>query len=202
MINKQTTQGPHARAAVVRSACRGWLTGVVSLALIGGSGLRLAQSQSTPKFSEPEVKAAFLFNFMQFVEWPASVTANLNTPLVIGVLGDYPFGTALDETIKGETVRGQPLQIKRSRRVDDLKDCQLVFICRSERPRLKEILNSLRGCGTLTVSDIEQFCQYGGMIELLNEGGKIRFAINQEAAEQGKVKISSKLLRLARLANK
>ena len=172
------------------------------MALIAGGGLRLAQGQSAPKFSEHEVKAAFLFNFMQFVEWPASVATNASRPLVIGVLGDYPFGAALDETIKGETVRGQPLQIKRSRLVDDMKDCQLVFICRNEKPHLKEILNSLRGCGTLTVSDIEEFCQHGGMIELLNEGGKIRFAINQEAAEQGKVKISSKLLRLARLTNK
>ena len=202
MINKLTTHGTRARAALVRSLRRGWLAGGVSLALIGSGGLRLAQSQGTPKFSEHEVKAAFLFNFMQFVEWPASVTTNVSTPLVIGVLGDNPFGTVLDETIKGETVRGQPLQIKRSHRVDDLKDCQIVFICHSEKAHLKEILNALRGCGILTVSDIEQFCQHGGMIELLNEGGKIRFAINQEAAEQDKVKISSKLLRLARLANK
>jgi hypothetical protein len=175
---------------------------VLGLALLAGGGTGLAQSGSPAKFSEYEVKAAFLLNFLQFVEWPTAVITNGSAPLVIGVLGDYPFGTALDETIKGETVLGRPLTIKRFRQGAEAKGCQLVYVCRSEKGRLKEQLQSLRGGGALTVSDIDQFCQFGGMIGLVNEGGRIRFEINQVAAEQGNVKLSSKLLRLARLTHK
>jgi hypothetical protein len=175
---------------------------MVGLALLAGDGLGLAQSGNAPKFSEYEVKAAFLLNFMQFVERPTVVMTNAGTPVVIGVLGEDPFGTVLDETIKGETVQGRPLMIRRTRQVADVKDCQLVFICRSEKARIKDILNALHGCPALTVSDVEQFCQHGGMIGLISAGGRIRFEINQEAAEQSNVKISSKLLRLARPTSK
>ena len=202
MLNQTTTQGRQATAARARAACRGWRAGLVSLALLAGGGLGLAQSGTAPKFSEYEVKAAFLLNFLQFVETPASVATNTGMPVVIGVLGDYPFGTALDDTIKDENVQGHPLKIRRARQVAEVKDCQLVFICRSEKARVKEILNALHGSCALTVSDVEQFCQYGGMIGLISAGGRIRFEINQEAAEQSNVKISSKLLRLARPTNK
>ena len=101
-----------------------------------------------------------------------------------------------------ETIQGRPLTIRRVRQVAEVKDCQLVFICRSEKARLKDILATLHGACTLTVSDTDQFCHHGGMIGLVNEGGRIRFEINQAAAEQSNVKISSKLLRLARLTNK
>jgi len=197
MLNRTLTQGRDATATR-----RGWLAGMLGLAFLAGSGLGLAQSGSIQKFSEYEVKAAFLLNFLQFVEWPAAGTTNASTPMVIGVLGDYPFGTALDETIKGETIQGRPLTIRRVRQVAEVKDCQLVFVCRSERSRLRDILAALRGTCALTVSDADQFCQYGGMIGLVNEGGRIRFEINQTAAEQSNVRISSKLLRLARLTNK
>lgn len=173
----------------------------MALVLIG-SGLGLAQSGSAPKFNEYEVKAAFVLNFLQFIEWPAGTSTNSGTPLVIGILGENPFGAALDETIKDETVQGRPLKIKRARQASDLRDCQLVFVCRSEKNHLKDVLAALQGSGALTVSDIEQFSQHGGMIGLVNESGRIRFEINQESAEQGNVKISSKLLRLARPMNK
>lgn len=199
MNNKLTTQGQGARQALPPVSRRGWLAGMLALALLAGSGLGLAQSGSPVRFSEYDVKAAFLLNFLQFVEWPAAGTTNASTPMVIGVLGDYPFGTALDETIKGETVQGRPLTIRRARQVTELKECQLVFVCRSEKPRIREILAALRGGCALTVSDVEQFCQHGGIIGLVNEGGRIRFEINQAAAEQSNIKISSKLLRLARL---
>ncbi|MCX7008389.1 MAG: YfiR family protein [Kiritimatiellaeota bacterium] len=169
--------------------------------LIGGT-CALAQSGSAPKYSEYDVKAAFLLNFMQFVEWPASATTNAEAPLLIGVLGEDPFGATLEGTIKGETIHGRPLTIKRKRQVAELKDCHLIFVCHSEKNQLKEITSALRGCSALTVSDIEQFCRYGGMIGLFNERGRIRFEINQEAAEQSNLKISSKLLRLGRLVAK
>jgi hypothetical protein len=163
-----------------------------------GGGLAAEQGGSQPKFREYEVKAAFLLNFLQFVDWPATSVTNTAAPLVIGVLGEDPFGSVLDETIKGETVQGRPLQVKREKKVAHLKDCHLVFITRSERGQLKESLRELRDSPTLTVSDLEAFCKQGGMIGLLSESGKIRFEINQAAAEAGGLKISSKLLRLGR----
>ena len=174
----------------------GGLACALSVLLIAGGGFALAQSGSAPKFSEYEVKAAFLLNFMQFVEWPASASTNADAPILIGVLGKDPFGSTLDGTVKGETLRGRPLAIRRTRQIADLKDCHLVFVCRSEKARLGEVLGALRVSAVLTVSDIEHFCRNGGMIGLITEGSKIRFEINQEAAEQRKLKISSKLLRL------
>ena len=170
--------------------------------LIAGGGPALAQSGGAPKFREYEVKAPLLLNFMQFVEWPAGASTNAQAPLLIGVLGEDPFGSILEETIKGETIRGRLLAIKRARQIADLTDCHLIFVCRSEETHLREILAALRDCSALTVSDIAPFCRHGGMIGLINEGGRIRFQINQEAAEQSQLKISSKLLRLGCLAAK
>ena len=180
----------------------GGLACALSVLLSTGGGFALAQSGSAPKFSEYEVKAAFLFNFMQFVEWPAGASTNAKAPFMIGVLGEDPFGAMLEKTVKSETLRGRPLAIRRTQRIANLKDCHVVFVCRSEKARIGEILDALHGSSVLTVSDIEHFCRNGGMIGLFNEGGKIRFEINQEAAEQCQLKISSKLLRLGRQAER
>ncbi len=170
--------------------------------LVAGGAVAVAQNGGAAKYGEYEVKAAFLLNFMQFVEWPAGALPPAGTPLVIGVLGEDPFGLMLEQTIEGETIHGRPLTIRRARRLTDLKDCHLVFVCRSEKPNLREIASALRGYPVLTVSDVEQFCRHGGMIGLVTEGGRIRFEISQEAAEQAGLKISSKLLRLARPTGK
>jgi len=175
----------------------------LSVVLIVAGGRPVwAQSGAAQEFSEYEVKAAFLFNFMQFVEWPAGSTTNAGAPFMIGVLGEDPFGSILEETIKGETINGRALVIKRGRQVADIKDCHLVFICRSEKAQIKDILYALRDCSALTVSDIEQFCGRGGMIGLTKDVRKIRIEINQDAAKKRGLIISSKLLRLGRLTVK
>src|SRR5262245_65853218 len=92
---------------------------------------------------EYQIKAAFLFNFAQFVEWPAAAFADPNTPISIGVLGDDPFGPVLDQTVQGETINHRKLIIQRSQRVADLKGCHLVFISKSEKSRLPDIFDSL-----------------------------------------------------------
>ncbi len=166
--------------------------------LIAGGAVAVAHNGGAAKYGEYEVKAAFLFNFMQFVEWPAGASPPAGTPLVIGVLGEDPFGLMLEHTIEGETLHGRPLAIRRARRLADLRDCHLVFVCRSEKPNLREIVGALRGHPALTVSDVEQFCRHGGMIGLITEGSRICFEINQAAAEQAGLRISSKLLRLGR----
>jgi uncharacterized protein DUF4154 len=148
------------------------------------------------QYSEYDVKAAFLFNFVQFVKWPGKPDAS--GPITIGILGDDPFGGALESAVQGQSVGGRRIAIKRSRSVDALKGCQLVFISKSEKGRVGEILGSLQGTSSLTVGETEGFTRQGGMIGFTMEGGKVRFEINSGAAQRAGLEISSRLLRLAK----
>lgn len=168
--------------------------------------LALAQSALLASFAaraapappgEYQVKAAFLYNFAQFVEWPAAAFADARAPLVIGVLGEDPFGRALDATVQGETVGNRPLVVRRYRDVEEIDTCHILFISGSETPRLERILRELAGRSILTVGDSEDFARHGGMIRLFTERNRIRMRISVSAAEVGRLTISSKLLRLA-----
>lgn len=151
---------------------------------------------------EYEVKAAFLFRFLQFVEWPSTAATNAALRFTIGILGEDPFGAVLEETIAGETLNGRSLTIKRAQQVAEMKNCAVVFVCSSQKNKVRAIVQELGDSNILTVSDIDQFCTQGGMIGLLTEGGRICFEINQEAAERQGLKISSRLLRLGRVRAK
>src|ERR1700743_1516208 len=110
--------------------------------------------QSGPILAAPttaEVEAVFLFNFSQFVEWPPQAFAEPGSPIIICVLGSDPFGTTLDEVVRGEPVQGGALSVRRSQRVEDLTECQILFISRSEQARLQPILKTLQGRSILTV---------------------------------------------------
>ena len=151
----------------------------------------------TVAFTEYQIKAAFLFNFTQFIEWPTNAFTEVSAPIVIGVLGDDPFGTLLEQTVEGELVHGRKVVIKRSKHPDDLKACHLLFISRSEKGRLHQIREALRGSPVVTVSDMEQFAGRGGIIGFIIHENKVRFEINLNATEEAGVKISSKLIKLA-----
>ena len=148
-------------------------------------------------FKEYEVKATFLFNFAQFVEWPAGAFASTNAPLVIGVIGDDPFGAALEQ-MAGERVQGRPLLINRGRSLEDVRPCHILFVSKSENPRLGRLLRDLRGLGTLTVGETEPFCLAGGMITFCMTEKRVRFEINTSATDREKIKLSAKLLSLAK----
>lgn len=148
---------------------------------------------------EYQIKAVFLFNFAQFVDWPSDAFFETQTPLIIGVLGDDPFDSCLDETVRDEKVNGHPLAVQRFHRVEDIKACQILFISRSETKRLEQILGDLKGRSILTVGDIDGFARRGGMIQFANEQNKIRFKINAEAAKAADLTISSKLLHAAEI---
>lgn len=148
---------------------------------------------------EYQVKAVFLFNFLQFVEWPAEAFSDPGAPLQIGVLGDDPFGPALDEAIKDETVQGRRLVVRRSQHLEDLQDCQLLFISKSENRRADEILSRLGSRPVLTVSEINGFARQGGVIAFYPEGKKVRFEINPATARHAGLKLSSQLLGLGRV---
>jgi hypothetical protein len=144
---------------------------------------------------EYQVKAVFLFNFAQFVSWPS--TQPSDAPLVIGIVGDDPFNSYLDETVRGEKVNNRLLTTQRFRRGRDPRNCNILFISQSERDRAAQIVSSLKGRSVLTVSDIEGFADLGGMIELFTEKNKIHLRINLEAVKAANLKVSSKLLRVA-----
>jgi hypothetical protein len=148
---------------------------------------------------EAQVKAAFLYNFAQFTEWPPEAFAQPDSPLVIGVLGEDPFGEALDTTIRGEAVRGHKLQLKRFRAVAELPTCHIVYIGRSEANRLSQVLKALNGKPILTVSDLDGSAERGVTIQFVTEHGRVRFRINPKTAENAKLALSSKLLRVAEI---
>jgi hypothetical protein len=152
-----------------------------------------------PTVSEYQVKAVFLFNFSRFVEWPASAFASADAPFVVGIFGHDPFGGDLDEVVKGETVNGRPLVVKRLRSVDEIAACQIVFIHRSEDHRLGEVLTSLGHRSTLTVSDVPGAAQRGVMIRLVTEKGRVRMRVNVDSARAADLTISSNLLRAAEI---
>jgi hypothetical protein len=147
---------------------------------------------------EYQIKAAFLFNFAQFVDWPAAAVTN-TASFRIGVLGDNPFGEALDKIVQGESIKKQKIVVQRTHRVEDLKGCQMVFICKSEQGHLPEVMSKLGGGAVLTVSEVDGFAQQGGIINFFPEGTKVRFEINPEAAQKAGLKLSSQLLSLGKI---
>ena len=146
-----------------------------------------------------QVEAVFLFNFTQFVDWPPQVFAGPGAPIAIGVLGSDPFGAGLDEVVRGEVVNGHPLVVHRAQRVEELTDCQILFISRSERARLAPVLAALKGRNVLTVSDLDEFANAGGMVCFVLVDNKVRLRVNLEATKAAGLTLSSKLLRFAQI---
>lgn len=155
----------------------------------------------TPAKAAPEyqVKAAFLFNFSQFVSWPPRAFASATSPIVIAVLGRNPFGSDLIAIVRGERVGEHPLIVRQYGDVSEVDRCHILFIDRSESARLPHILAALRGRNILTVSDIDGSARTGVMIDLVRDDQHIRMEINNVAARASGLTISSDLLRLARI---
>jgi hypothetical protein len=147
---------------------------------------------------EYQVKAAFLYNFAKFVEWPADAFETAGDSVILCVVGTDPFGDSLDSVVRGESVSGRRLVVHRTRDLDEIRGCHVVFVPRSERSRQERILGSLRNRGVLSVGEADGFLNGGGIIRFILEQNKVRFDINLEAAESSGLKLSSKLLRLAR----
>jgi len=149
--------------------------------------------------SEYEIKAAFLYNFARFVEWPPEASPGADDPLAICIVGEDPFGNFLNGLIKGKTISGHKLVVRRLKPAGDPKGCQVAFISSSEREHLRSVLESLKGGGVLTVGDTEGFAAIGGVINFTMQDNKVHFDVNVDAAERARLKISSKLLSVARI---
>jgi hypothetical protein len=152
-----------------------------------------AQAQ---KLAEYQVKAAYLYGFGRFVEWPASAPA-AGSAFVVCVLGDDPFGPGLDEVAAGAVMKDRRVTILRISRPDESASCHTLFISASEDVRLGRILEAVGGRPVLTVSDAPRFAQRGGMIGFVQEGGRVRFAVNLAAAQEAGLMLNSELLRVA-----
>jgi hypothetical protein len=144
---------------------------------------------------EYQVKAAFLFNFAKFVSWPPHAFPDANTPFVIGVLGQDPFGSHLDDTVRGERINNRQLVVRRYHSAAEINNCQVLFISRSESDRLDQIVGVLKNRALLIVTDAEAG-KRGVIIRFVTEGNRIRFRIDADAAKAANLTISSKLLRL------
>jgi len=193
------TRGPDQRTPQ-RGARRSGLVRLPRLALaaILGAlfGIPCFNAQNS-KPGEYEVKAAYLYNFGRFVEWPAKVSPTKENPLTVCVLGHDPFGPILDATLAGETINGASVVAKRISKIEDAANCHILFISSSEADQLKEILPALEKMSVLTVSDMPQFARRGGMIEFVLDGNKVRFEVNLAHAERVGLALSSQLLKIA-----
>jgi hypothetical protein len=159
----------------------------------------IAAAQSDDQPGEYDVKAAFLFNFTKFVEWPEGAFDDARTPIVIAIIGDDPFGGSLVGMIAGQKVQGRSIVIRERHFGEDLRHCHVLFISASERRRSAEILANVHDASVLTVSDIDGFAEAGGAIEFVLQENRVRFVVNLDAAKQSKLHVSAKLLALARV---
>jgi hypothetical protein len=162
--------------------------------------LSMLQLQAqAPVKREYQIKAAFLFNFCQFVEWPADTFTSASAPFVIGVYGDNPFGHYLEETVTGESVNGHPVAIRYFNSVDKLGDCQILFVSAHEKSEAEKVLSSLKGKSVLTIGDTPYFLGQNGMIRFFTKNNSIKFQINVDETKTAGLVLSSKLLRLAEI---
>jgi YfiR/HmsC-like len=158
------------------------------------AGSSVAQEQHP---SESEVKAAYLYNFGKFVRWQTDRGSNSDS-LGLCILGKDPFGSVLDSTVEGDSIGGRKIVIKRIPKLQETDDCSILFVGMSEESRLAPILIAAQHSGVLTVSDIRDFAERGGIIGFVVQQGKIRFEVNRTAAEQSHLILSSELLKVAR----
>lgn len=154
------------------------------------------------EIDEYKVKAFFIYNFARYVEWPSQSFKTAKDPVVICILGQNPFGSVLDQAIAGKVADGRPFLIRQISDVPPAGACHILFVNSSERKRFRSMAGSLKGCGVLTVGETQSFTDDGGVITFKLEDGGVRFDINVDAAAQEHLRISSKLLSLARVIRK
>lgn len=178
-----------------------------SLTLATVSALLLALTPAIPAGLDPgervraapemRLKAAILFNFAKYVEWPASSFTGPTAPLTFGILGDDPFGNEFDAVIAGRAIHGRAVAVKRGRSLRDLTDCHVLYLSISEKERFASILLAVNGRPILTVGESSGFLLQGGMIRLFVDESRVRFEVNLEASNRGGLKLSSQMLQLA-----
>jgi hypothetical protein len=143
---------------------------------------------------EYQIKAAYLYNFAKFIQWP---NEGAESSLNLCVIGENPFGDMLEKTVAGKAVRGLPLNVRGVSLDQEIDGCHLAFVPRSEADSIPRILDRISGTSVLTIGESEEFAKRGGVIELVEKGGSVRFLINRTAASNAHLTVSSQLLKLA-----
>jgi hypothetical protein len=163
----------------------------------GAFSTAAAEPQDSQTLSEYVVKAGFLFNFAKYVDWPADSFEKADTPITIGIVGADPFGEDLEKILKNKTIKNRPFAIQRFREPAGIQRCHILFVPRSEKDHIPEILKRIDSWPVLTVGEEEGFSRSGGMTNILIEKEKPRLEVNPDAAEKAKIAIDSKLLKVA-----
>jgi YfiR/HmsC-like len=161
-----------------------------------------AQSSAAAASSEYLIKAGFIYNFAQLVQWPSAAFSKADSPIVIGILGTDPFGASIDRVVENKKLDGRTLVVKRLRWSKDLKDlteCNILFISSSEKEHIADVINIVKWLPILTIGETPGFAARGGIINLTLEDNKVRFEVNIGAAKQANLNISSRLLALAKI---
>jgi hypothetical protein len=192
---KPRSQGPIVKAIAGRNCGRLKLFAGTTLICAITLAPNLGSQASAP--TEYEVKAAYLYNFGRFVGWPSEAVSVQAGSFQLCVLGKDPFGPALHKTISGETIEGKYVVAKQVLSPQGAADCREVFISSSEDGQLDAILSALDADRTLTVSDLPDFTERGGMIEFVSQSNRIRFQVNLAAARRAGLTLSSQLLKVA-----
>ena len=170
----------------------------IVLAILPSLGFE-AHAQDASVSSEYLIKAGFIYNFANLVQWPSSAFAQPDSPIVLGILGEDPFGTILNRVLEGKKVNGRAFLVKRLRSVTDLKECHILFVSSSDMTHLTEAIHLVKGMPILTIGEIPGFAKRGGIINLVIEDNTVRFEVNVEAAKEADLNISSRLLALAKI---
>jgi len=174
--------------------------GTALMLFMAWHGAATAANGQTPS-QEWRVEAAFLYNFAKFVEWPAGSSVSGSAPLTFCLMGAGPLQSALEDSLAGKAINGHSLVVRQIGRAEDAPNCQVAFIGGDERKRLPALLEALNGAAVLTVADFEQFASRGGMIQLIKEENKFRFAVNVDAVNRHGLRVSSRLLQLAEVVH-
>jgi hypothetical protein len=169
-----------------------------ALFVVSGS-MRAAPVEGQP--SEYEVKGAYLLNFAKFVKWPQQKLNDADSPFTVGVVGDEAFAASIDSVVHGKKLNGHKVVVRRVANADDARKSHLLFVSRAEEGRLAAIVAEVRDEPVLTVGESDRFISRGGMINFIPVGDTIRFEINRTAAEKVGLKIDSRLLSLAKIAD-
>jgi hypothetical protein len=174
---------------------------MITLLAVAGALAISAQPASAQKdqVGEYELKAAILYNLSRFVEWPPSAYGDSQAPTVLCTLGQDPFGDSLRSLGQKQDANGRPVAIRRLKNENGIRDCHVLYISTSERRTVAQILTRLKGSSVLTVGEMSQFAVQGGVIQFTLEDKQVRFEINLDAASRMALKISSRLLVLARI---
>jgi hypothetical protein len=173
---------------------------LLSLMVLLGAVLQL--HAQAPAFDEYQVKAAFLYNFAKFVEWPPGTFAASTDPIGICIIGENPFGSTLESMVQGKKIGGRPFAVRSLTDIQFAKRCQILFIGAGEWKRARLVLDAVKGSPVLTVGETGDFTASGGVIAFQLEGPRVRIQIALEPAERAKLRISSKLLSLAEIAKR